>query len=140
MHGGAALLAATLKQSAGGQVESGAHAALLAALWADTAFLAGQGVMDYSLLVGVDRPGRVLVVGIIDFLRQARSHPPQLPHLQPLPFKVIGSQGLRLVADAKGMLTMASPKSGVRCALCAILQVFAWPEGRARARTNPDPF
>ena len=54
-------------------MESGAHAALLAALWADTAFLAGQGVMDYSLLVGVDRPGRVLVVGIIDFLRQARS-------------------------------------------------------------------
>ena len=54
-------------------MESGAHAALMAALWADTAFLAGQGVMDYSLLVGVDRPGRVLVVGIIDFLRQARS-------------------------------------------------------------------
>ena len=54
-------------------MESGAHEALLAALWADTAFLAGQGVMDYSLLVGVDRPGRVLVVGIIDFLRQVRS-------------------------------------------------------------------
>lgn len=40
------------------------------ALWADTAFLAGQGVMDYSLLVGVDSPNGALVVGIIDFLRQ----------------------------------------------------------------------
>jgi len=62
-------------RAAGAQVESGAHAALLAALWADTAFLAGQGVMDYSLLVGVDRPNRTLVVGIIDFLRQARALP-----------------------------------------------------------------
>lgn len=40
------------------------------ALWADTAFLAGQGVMDYSLIVGVDTPNGALVVGIIDFLRQ----------------------------------------------------------------------
>ena len=121
-------------------MESGAHAALLAALWADTAFLAGQGVMDYSLLVGVDRPGRVLVVGIIDFLRQARSYPPQLPHLQPLAFRVIGSQGFRLVADAKGMLMMASPNSSVRCALCATLQLFTWSEGCARAWTNPNTF
>ena len=52
------------------QVESGAHAALMAALWADTAWLAGQGVMDYSLLVGLDSPNGALVVGIIDFLRQ----------------------------------------------------------------------
>ena len=52
------------------QVESAAHAALMKALWADTAFLAGQGVMDYSLLVGVDSPNGALVVGIIDFLRQ----------------------------------------------------------------------
>lgn len=42
------------------------------ALWADTAFLAGQGVMDYSLLVGVDSPNGALVVGIIDFLRQVK--------------------------------------------------------------------
>ncbi len=42
------------------------------ALWADTAFLAGQGVMDYSLIVGVDMPNGALVVGIIDFLRQVR--------------------------------------------------------------------
>ena len=52
------------------QVESAAHAALMKALWADTAFLAGQGVMDYSLIVGVDSPNGALVVGIIDFLRQ----------------------------------------------------------------------
>ena len=43
------------------------------ALWADTAFLAGQGVMDYSLIVGVDSPNGALVVGIIDFLRQVRT-------------------------------------------------------------------
>ena len=46
---------------------------MMAALWADTAFLAGQGVMDYSLLVGVDCPGATFVVGIIDFLRQVCS-------------------------------------------------------------------
>lgn len=44
----------------------------MAALWADTAWLAGQGVMDYSLLVGLDSPNGALVVGIIDFLRQVR--------------------------------------------------------------------
>ena len=55
------------------QVEPAAHAALMKALWADTAFLAGQGVMDYSLLVGVDSPNGALVVGIIDFLRQVRT-------------------------------------------------------------------
>eukprot|EP00201_Polytomella_parva_P022764 CAMPEP_0175038746 /NCGR_PEP_ID=MMETSP0052_2-20121109/56_1 /TAXON_ID=51329 ORGANISM="Polytomella parva, Strain SAG 63-3" /NCGR_SAMPLE_ID=MMETSP0052_2 /ASSEMBLY_ACC=CAM_ASM_000194 /LENGTH=159 /DNA_ID=CAMNT_0016300235 /DNA_START=78 /DNA_END=557 /DNA_ORIENTATION=+ len=40
------------------------------ALWADTAFLEGLGVMDYSLIVGVDAEGRVLAVAIIDFIRQ----------------------------------------------------------------------
>ena len=59
------------------QVEPAAHAALMKALWADTAFLAGQGVMDYSLLVGVDSPNGALVVGIIDFLRQVRAAPHQ---------------------------------------------------------------
>ena len=49
-----------------------AHARLERALWADTAFLAGLGVMDYSLLVGVNRADSLLVVGIIDFIRQAR--------------------------------------------------------------------
>ena len=36
----------------------------------DTAFLSGLGVMDYSLLLGVDRGRRELVVGIIDYCRQ----------------------------------------------------------------------
>lgn len=40
------------------------------ALWRDTAFLQSIGVMDYSLLAGVDRSDGVLVVGIIDYLRQ----------------------------------------------------------------------
>eukprot|EP00775_Hariotina_reticulata_P003719 gene3719-3981_t len=39
------------------------------ALWADTSFLSGLGVMDYSLLVGVDRESNQLVVAIIDFIR-----------------------------------------------------------------------
>ena len=42
----------------------------MSALAADTAFLASLGVMDYSLLLGVDRQNRQLVVGIIDFVRQ----------------------------------------------------------------------
>ena len=29
--------------------------------------------MDYSLLLGVDRQNRLLVVGIIDFVRQVRA-------------------------------------------------------------------
>ena len=53
------------------QVGSDAHARLLRALWSDTAFLAGLGVMDYSLLVGMDKSNGTLVVGIIDFIRQA---------------------------------------------------------------------
>ena len=51
-------------------VAPGAAAALQRAVWADTGFLAGLGVMDYSLLVGVDRGGRELVVGLIDYVRQ----------------------------------------------------------------------
>jgi len=40
------------------------------ALWADTAFLSGLAIMDYSLLVGVDKDDHVLAVAIIDFIRQ----------------------------------------------------------------------
>ncbi|XP_057531728.1 putative 1-phosphatidylinositol-3-phosphate 5-kinase FAB1D [Amaranthus tricolor] len=40
------------------------------AVWNDTTFLKDIGVMDYSLLVGVDRERRELVCGIIDYLRQ----------------------------------------------------------------------
>ena len=37
---------------------------------ADTSFLSGLGVMDYSLLVGVDKARGELVVGVIDYIRQ----------------------------------------------------------------------
>ncbi|KAJ3673178.1 hypothetical protein LUZ60_006552 [Juncus effusus] len=40
------------------------------AIWNDTYFLASIGVMDYSLLVGVDEEQDKLTVGIIDFMRQ----------------------------------------------------------------------
>ncbi|ONM15732.1 putative 1-phosphatidylinositol-3-phosphate 5-kinase FAB1D isoform X3 [Zea mays] len=40
------------------------------AIWNDTSFLTSINVMDYSLLVGVDRQKRELVFGIIDYLRQ----------------------------------------------------------------------
>lgn len=52
------------------QVDQAAHAHLEAVLWRDTAFLAGLGVMDYSLLVGLEPQQHRLVVGIIDFIRQ----------------------------------------------------------------------
>ncbi|KAK9101643.1 hypothetical protein Scep_025073 [Stephania cephalantha] len=40
------------------------------AVWNDTSFLASIDVMDYSLLVGVDKEKHELVLGIIDFVRQ----------------------------------------------------------------------
>ncbi|XP_020573339.1 1-phosphatidylinositol-3-phosphate 5-kinase FAB1A-like [Phalaenopsis equestris] len=40
------------------------------AIWNDTFFLTSINVMDYSLLVGVDREHRELVFGIIDYVRQ----------------------------------------------------------------------
>ncbi|KAG1366384.1 1-phosphatidylinositol-3-phosphate 5-kinase FAB1A [Cocos nucifera] len=40
------------------------------AVWNDTSFLASIGVMDYSLLVGIDEEKHELVLGIIDFMRQ----------------------------------------------------------------------
>lgn len=52
------------------QLRAEEHAALERALWNDTAFLSQLGVMDYSLLVGVDKSSSTLVVGIIDFIRQ----------------------------------------------------------------------
>lgn len=51
-------------------IDPAAYAMLEEALWADTAFLSALGVMDYSLLMGVDRSSGLLVVGIIDFVRQ----------------------------------------------------------------------
>lgn len=52
------------------QVKQDVYTLLERALWSDTAFLSGLGVMDYSLLVGVDKSTNTLVVGIIDFIRQ----------------------------------------------------------------------
>jgi 1-phosphatidylinositol-3-phosphate 5-kinase len=49
------------------------RARLLRALWADTSFLSSLEVMDYSLLIGVEKAATgtpVLVVGVIDFIRQ----------------------------------------------------------------------
>ncbi|KAJ4747767.1 1-phosphatidylinositol-3-phosphate 5-kinase [Rhynchospora pubera] len=40
------------------------------AIWNDTSFLTSINVMDYSLLLGVDRENRAIVFGIIDYLRQ----------------------------------------------------------------------
>ncbi|TVU43798.1 hypothetical protein EJB05_10293, partial [Eragrostis curvula] len=40
------------------------------AIWNDTSFLTAVNVMDYSLLVGVDKQNHELVFGIIDYLRQ----------------------------------------------------------------------
>ncbi|XP_077248748.1 FORMS APLOID AND BINUCLEATE CELLS 1A isoform X2 [Tasmannia lanceolata] len=40
------------------------------AIWNDTSFLTAINVMDYSLLVGVDKQRHELVFGIIDYLRQ----------------------------------------------------------------------
>lgn len=35
----------------------------------DTSFLSNNGVMDYSLLLGIDEQNKTLVVGIIDYIR-----------------------------------------------------------------------
>ncbi|XP_028752152.1 1-phosphatidylinositol-3-phosphate 5-kinase FAB1B-like [Neltuma alba] len=40
------------------------------AVWNDTSFLARVGVMDYSLLLGIDQEHHQLVVGIIDYMRR----------------------------------------------------------------------
>ncbi|KAM0832399.1 hypothetical protein ACQ4PT_064922 [Festuca glaucescens] len=40
------------------------------AIWNDTSFLTSINVMDYSLLVGVDKQNHEFVFGIIDYLRQ----------------------------------------------------------------------
>ena len=50
------------------RVSPSAAVALTSAVWRDTAFLARLGVMDYSMLVGLQ--GGTLVVGIVDYLRQ----------------------------------------------------------------------
>ncbi|KAL8671240.1 MAG: hypothetical protein Q9168_004254 [Polycauliona sp. 1 TL-2023] len=42
---------------------------LRASVWNDTLFLAGQNVMDYSLMIAIDENSKELVVGIIDCIR-----------------------------------------------------------------------
>ena len=42
---------------------------LRGSVWNDTLFLAGQNVMDYSLMVAIDEERKELVVGIIDCIR-----------------------------------------------------------------------
>ncbi|KAJ9530178.1 hypothetical protein QJQ45_023462, partial [Haematococcus lacustris] len=50
-------------------VQPDTMAALAEALWADTRFLSSLDIMDYSLLVGLDREENVLAVAIIDYIR-----------------------------------------------------------------------
>ena len=47
-----------------------AHQAISDALSNDTQYLAESNIVDYSLLVGVDPERHIIVVGIIDYLRQ----------------------------------------------------------------------
>lgn len=42
---------------------------LRASIWNDTLFLAGQNVMDYSLMIAIDENRKELVIGIIDCIR-----------------------------------------------------------------------
>lgn len=42
---------------------------LRASIWNDTLFLAGQNVMDYSLMIAIDEDRKELVIGIIDCIR-----------------------------------------------------------------------
>jgi hypothetical protein len=51
-------------------VREDSHARLLATLDSDTRLLENAGVMDYSLVVGIDHNTMTLRVGVIDFLRQ----------------------------------------------------------------------
>jgi len=51
-------------------VDEASKAALEARLRDDTAFLSNAGVMDYSLVAGVDARNGELVVGIVDYLRR----------------------------------------------------------------------
>jgi hypothetical protein len=49
---------------------SDAHHAIQDAILNDTQYLAESNIVDYSLLVGVDPERHIVVVGIIDYLRQ----------------------------------------------------------------------
>jgi len=51
-------------------VHTHSKAKLGASIWNDTLFLSSLGVMDYSLLVGIDNTSKQIVVGIIDYIRK----------------------------------------------------------------------
>jgi len=51
-------------------VEENAKTTLQAAIWNDSLFLSSLGVMDYSLLVGIDPTNKQCIVGIIDYIRK----------------------------------------------------------------------
>jgi 1-phosphatidylinositol-3-phosphate 5-kinase len=51
-------------------VEENSKTMLQAAIWNDSLFLSSLGVMDYSLVVGVDSVNKQFIVGIIDYIRK----------------------------------------------------------------------
>lgn len=51
-------------------VDVASHERFLRGVWRDTAFLAGLGVMDYSLIIHLEQGAARATVGIIDYLRQ----------------------------------------------------------------------
>jgi len=51
-------------------VDENSKTTLQASIWNDSLFLSSLGVMDYSLLVGIDTTNKQLFVGIIDYIRK----------------------------------------------------------------------
>ena len=90
------------------QVDQAAHAHLEAVLWRDTAFLAGLGVMDYSLLVGLDSQQHRLVIGIIDFIRQVSS----TNHCKPDHLPVVSSLACQGIKMCRAMLHTRGRQNG----------------------------
>jgi len=51
-------------------IDENSKTTLQAAIWNDSLFLSSLGVMDYSLVVGIDFTNKQLIVGIIDYIRK----------------------------------------------------------------------
>ncbi|GFR43902.1 hypothetical protein Agub_g5036, partial [Astrephomene gubernaculifera] len=109
-------------------VDARSRAAMEAAVWADSGFLAAQDVMDYSLLVGVDRENGVLALAIIDFIRQ-----------------YTWDKQLETWVKSSGMLggngkepTIISPKQYMRRFRAAMQQYFTAVPGSAGAEVPRD--
>lgn len=49
---------------------SGSKEYMKKAIFNDTLFLSNRGIVDYSILVGIDEDSRELIIGIIDYLHQ----------------------------------------------------------------------